>query len=136
MKKGKAGTKPLRDGGVVREEQLRVAREGCSGSSGCVVLGDLNVREDEVKQLCTGSGLKDAVYQGKSWDPRRSRHDEKWQEQGQGQCYDRILFSGEVCVQAFLVGYVRWYCDGQPFGLSDHYGVLGFLDVDASYTAD
>ena len=44
-----------------------------------------------------------------------------------------MFFSGAVSVYACLVGQYRFFCDGAEFFLSDHFGVLGFLDVHKAY---
>ena len=39
-----------------------------------VVLGDMNVREDEVEALRDRLSLQDALYHGQSWDPKMNRY--------------------------------------------------------------
>ena len=52
---------------------------------------------------------------------------------GIGQRFDRVFFSGAVTAYACLVGQCRFFCDGAEFFLSDHFAVLGFLDVHRAY---
>ena len=95
-----------------------------------VVLGDMNVREDEVGDLCERLHLQEAVYHGCSWDPRANRYLLEDQEAPRsGQRFDRVLFRGAVFGYAYLVGQCRQFKDGAEFCLSDHFGVIALLDV-------
>ena len=53
----------------------------------------------------------------------------------QGQQFDRVLFGGSVVAYSCLVGQHRVFKDGCEFFLSDHFPLLGFVDVHASYRA-
>jgi hypothetical protein len=97
--------------------------------------GDFNVREDEVEAVCRERGLRDAYYWGFSFHPSVNKYNEDLQHyKGPGFKFDRVLFKGQLMVEAMLVGRARQYHEGQPFYLSDHFGVLAFLDVHAGHT--
>jgi len=119
------------------EERLRTLtriRRGVTGS--VVVLGDFNVRPDEVDSISTGCSLTEAEYAGLSWNPRKSRYYASGplqQHKGPGYAFDRIFYDGSVCARAFLVCEGRVYSEGCSFSLSDHYGVLAALDAHASH---
>ena len=84
--------------------------------------------------MCEALGLTDAVYPGLSWNLWVNRFFEDLKEfRGIGQRFDRVFFSGAVSVYACLVGQYRFFCDGAEFFLSDHFGLLGFLDVHKAY---
>ena len=117
-------------------ERARQLRLICSarGRDAIVVLGDLNVRRDEVQTLCEGQGLRDMVYSGSSWSPTTNRFYENLADyRGAGYSFDRILSAGDVWVEGHLVGACRTYFSGKGFFLSDHFGLLGLLDVHAAY---
>ena len=75
---------------------------------------------------------------GRSWDPARNQfHAElKGRKDVSGQAFDRILHRGNIFVQSFLVNGARQFYDGKGFCMSDHYGVLGFMDVHACHSAE
>ena len=113
-----------------RLKQVRQIAKICGGGS-VVVLGDLNVREDEMEDVRKAGEFFEAMYAGKTWDPRRNGFDGdlKLQRDVAGQAFDRILYVGGVFVQSYMVGVGRLFSDGVGFCLSDHYGLLGMMDV-------
>jgi endonuclease/exonuclease/phosphatase family metal-dependent hydrolase len=119
----------------VRMRQLRAVM-AAKASDSLIVLGDFNAKEEEVRALCSMVDMEDAVYSGKSWDPKRNLYFPEHQGKQNKQAafsYDRVLFSGATSVQSYLVGTGLLYSAGQGFCLSDHFGVLGLLDVHAAY---
>jgi endonuclease/exonuclease/phosphatase family metal-dependent hydrolase len=58
----------------VRQGQVRAAFDKCRHGNACVLLGDLNVREEEVEELRKIGDFGDAPYSGLSWDPKRNRY--------------------------------------------------------------
>ena len=118
-------------------ERARQLRQICSarGRDAIVVLGDLTVRRDEVQTLCEGQGLRDMVYSGSSWSPTTNRFYENLANCGRraDHSFDRIFSAGDVWVEGHLVCACRTYYCGRSFFLSDHFGLLGFLDVHAAY---
>ena len=118
------------------EERSKQVRQICSARSrgAFVLMGDLNVRRDEVGPLCEGHGLRDMPYSGSSWSPVINRFYENLQSYRRlGEAFDRIWSAGEVWVEGHMVGACRTYCSGESFFLSDHFGLLGFMDVHAAY---
>ncbi len=59
-----------------------MASADVSGSSAFVLLGDLNVRQTEVPELLEVTALRDAHYNGASWDPRVNKFDERLNGKG------------------------------------------------------
>ena len=99
-----------------------------------LVLGDLDVREEEMSSLCKAVSLRNAEYFGMSWNPAVNRfHENVRSSIGPGMCFDRVLFRGHVVADVFLVGTSRVYSEGQGFFLSDHFALCGLLDLHASH---
>ena len=126
---------PGGDAASRRRGQLRAMVKGMPASVRVhVLLGDMNVRDDEVQELCESLVLHEAVYHGCSWDPRKNRYLVEDQEMPRaGQRFDRVLFRGAVFGCSYLVGECRQFKDGASFWLLDHFGVPALLDVHAAY---
>ena len=102
-----------------------------------LVLGDLNVREEEVEELCDVCGVADAPYERTSWNPAVNQYHGEAARAGpgaHGHRFDRILAGGEAFAAVYLVGQSRFFRDGAEFYLSDHFGVLGLVDVHSDYS--
>jgi hypothetical protein len=118
---------------VLRGKQLREAIRAFENleppSAGVLVLGDMNMRPEEEKNLvqAVGPGAKDAPYSDCSWDPMRNRFfaDKKGT---QSFAFDRIFFGGCVFVRPCLVGHARCHAGTVRFCLSDHYAVRAVVD--------
>ena len=124
---------PGADGASERREQLARVLGAMRGKH-VLVLGDVNAREAEVEEICElwEGGLDDARYLGRSWDMRENKYFEEYRGQGgsaPAYCFDRILLGGGVFAAAYLVGHARCFGDEDAFALSDHYGLMGLLDV-------
>lgn len=133
-----AHCEPGLEGAAKRAEQVRaiMASAGIAAARACVLLGDLNVRQAEVPDLLEAMELRDAHYNGSSWDPRTNKFDERLSGGGvEGQCFDRLWFKGAVWAQAFLVGKCRMFAGGSPFYLSDHFAVFGLVDLHESHAS-
>ena len=117
-----------------RKRTLTLVAEAVSRESDAlVVLGDFNVYHgDEDPGLWKDLGLKDAEYAGDSWNPRVNKFFPNQADLRKGQQFDRVLFRGAVAAYSCLVGQHRVFKDGCEFFLSDHFPLLGFLDVHAS----
>ena len=77
---------------------------------------------------------KDATYRGRSWNPAQSKFgNEDKAYGGHGHAFDRIFYAGAMYAQAFLVGQPRVFSEGVSFSLSDHFAIMGFLDVHSSH---
>jgi hypothetical protein len=121
-------------GKEARKKQFLSALGGLRAGSQ-LILGDMNVRQDELQDLTTIGQFHDAEYVGKSWHPAKSGYEasEGLQRGGLAFSFDRIFFSGALCVEAFLVGQGRVFSEGVHFSLSDHCAVSGLLDLHASH---
>ena len=106
-----------------------------------VLLGDLNVRSEEVSDLLELAAWRDVWYAQKSYAPRINDFDgpgsRDWSKPSVGDRYDRIWIRGAVWAQnGCLTGTARRFCDGKPFCLSDHFAVYALLDVHECHGAD
>lgn len=105
-------------------------------SAASVILGDMNVRDEEVEAMLALKDMHDVAYSGKSWDMRRNAYFEEHRgcgPRGPAFAFDRVFTAGAVFARAFLVGQGRAFCEGLSFCLSDHYGVMALLDVSAAH---
>ncbi len=115
-----------------RRAQLAALLECCVGDA-VVLMGDMNVREEEMEGLCSARRLREALYVENSWDPGRTRYhplQEGWSRYGPGAKFDRVLYRGSVAAELYVVGNSKVYCDGSGFYLSDHFGLMSMLDLD------
>jgi hypothetical protein len=130
---------PGLEGAAQRASQLRVlaASADVASAPSCVILGDLNVRQTEVVDLLEATGLRDAHYNGASWNPHKTKFDARFfgGDVGKEHSFDRLWFKGEVWAQASLVGACRLFTNGHPYYLSDHFAICGLLDVHASHAS-
>ena len=102
-----------------------------------VVLGDLNMREEEVGEMCDACGVADVPYDRTSWNPVVNRYHGQAVRAGpgaQGHRFDRVCFGGDAYPAVCLVGQSCFFSDGAEFHLSDHFGVLGLVDVHTDYS--
>ena len=99
-----------------------------------VVLGDMNVnREAEVAGICESIDLKNARYAGYSWGVPGNKFYADLAFAGPGLRKDRVLFGGKLCAQAHLVGQCEQFFQGEKFFLSDHFGVMAYVDSSDVY---
>ena len=127
---------PGRSGGKARQQQLQSVVNSMHPGSRFVV-GDMNVRPDEEEDLRGIGSFREAHYEGRSFFPGQTRYDNaEVSTSGSkiGYAFDRAFYAGGLCAEAFLVGKSRIFMEGVKFSLSDHYGVLGYLDIHASHS--
>jgi exonuclease III len=110
---------PHLEGATARREQLAVIVEALravtsvrddegagvapSARDGVVLLGDFNVRRDEVVELLEAGDWREAGYQGNSWDPQKNCFFEAARRHGvSGHAFDRVWFRGGLWLQAFF----------------------------------
>ena len=96
-------------------------------------MGDLNVRREEVAPLCEEHGLRAMALGAATWNARVNKFYEDQQNRRDTQEFDQILSSGSVWVEGHVVCACREYVAGRRFFLSDHFALLGLLDVHASF---
>ena len=83
-----------------------------------LLLGDMNVRVEEARELASSMSLEDAEYSGLSWNPRVHRYEEWMREyRGPGHAFDRVFYRGGAHASGFVVGQGRFFSDGQDFCL-------------------
>jgi hypothetical protein len=118
----------------VRSKELKGILSKCGCGEAVVLMGDLNVQRAEVQELCDEHALRAMRYANCSWDPRKNRFYPNLSNfKGDGKVYDQIWSSGPLWVEGHLVGACKEYRAGQRFFLSDHFALLGLLDVHAMY---
>ena len=119
---------------LVAAVQRAPPSEASGRTSALLLAGDFNIRESEAAQCCTDFALKDASYDGFSWNPRANAYyAAKPGERRKCHRFDRLLFRGAASACAFLVGQCKQFSDGSSFYLSDHFGVLALVDVHQSH---
>ena len=116
------------------DEHLANADAAKSGAVGAIVLGDMNVRGDEVPNLLELGGWREAVYHGRSWNPVVNRfYPREPDSVVEPLSFDRVLFKGHVNVASFLAGTERRWANGRAYALSDHFAVYGLVDAHACH---
>ena len=119
-------------GEAKRAGQLGAALARCPGRSR-LILGDLNVRQEEVEAWHERWGLHDAAYQGSSWDPVQTKYHDGCRARG-GLKLDRLLYTGDVAAASCVVFRGRHYHEGAGFYLSDHFALAAFVHVWSGYS--
>ena len=79
--------------------------------------------------LCGVMLLRDARYEGKSWGVRGNAFYKDQVYAGPGLKKDRLLVGRMVWAEAYLVAQGRMFFDGAQFCLSDHYGLMAYVDA-------
>ena len=97
--------------------------------TGILVVGDCNVREDEVSELCDAEGMRDASYAGKTWGVSWNRFDKAAQYRGPGLRFDRAFFGKKLWAQGHLVARGPVSSEGVQFCKSDHFGLMVYVDA-------
>ena len=118
---------PGPSGAKRRLAQMKAVAQPFQPSGVHLVVGDMNVRQEEMEELLKVGSFRDAAYEGRSFYPAQSRYDlVKLPEigQGVGYAFDRVLHSSGLHAEAFLVGKPRVFSEGIKFSLSDHSGLL------------
>jgi len=100
-----------------------------------VVLGDMNAKDDEIAHVCKSLKMREARYAGVSWGMQGNRFYEDMTGFGNGLKKDRVLFGEQVWAETHLVGQQKQFFDESEFYLSDHFGIMAYVDVDASYSS-
>ena len=88
-------------------------------SDAVVVLGDFNAKDDKVARLCVEDDLGEARYFGCTWGKPSNRSNADHPYRGSGFRYDRVLFSGEVWVDAHVIADNKIAVGGVKFYGSD-----------------
>ena len=108
-----------------------VSRAGGDGKS--LLVGDLNTKDDEICDVRKELGLQEARYSGFSFGAQGNRFDHSLQRLGSEARYDRVLFGQNVWGESHLVGNGSVYFEGSEFWLSDHCGLLAYVDLCDAY---
>lgn len=99
-----------------------------------LLVGDMNVNKDgEAHELCDALQMKEERYEGFSWGVPGNRFYEDMTGGGRGLRKDRVFFGDKVWAKAHLVGQCEQFFDGCKFHLSDHFGVMSYVDVSTVY---
>ena len=95
-----------------------------------LVVGDFNIRDDEVDGISHETDLKNAFYSGATWGVSWNKfHREPRASTGVGFRFDRAFFGRKLWAEAHLIGQGRQSFDGREFCLSDHFGLMVYADV-------
>ena len=118
--------------GKRREIMTRLVGELGDEDNVCIV-GDMNTKAEELEELCKTLRLGDARYAGVSFGAQGNRFDHRLPKRSFGHRYDHVLFGKGVWAESHLIGNGPVCFDGSEFHLSDHCGVLAYVDVCGAY---
>ena len=123
-----AGEKAAERAGVLRELLRSLDGRGVERAR-VLVVGDCNVRDDEVGGLCEAASMRDASYAGRTWGVTWNRFDQDVQYRGPGMRFDRAFFGRKLFAQAHLVAQGPVVFEGVQFCASDHFGLMVYVDA-------
>lgn len=119
--------------GAMRRQQVRRVVPRMSGSA-LELAGDFNILlDDELHDVRSVLGMRGAPYSEYSRDLARFKYhavQDGAVRSMPGVRFDRVLYSGSVAVEVHMVGGGKVFSEGCAFILSDHAGLLAFIDVD------
>ncbi|CAK0822041.1 unnamed protein product, partial [Prorocentrum cordatum] len=110
-------------------EALRSLDESGAERARVLVVGDWNVRDEEVAALCEAEGMCDATCAGKTWGVRWNRFFADQQCSGPGFCFDRAMFGEKLFARAHVMARGPVVFEGVQFCASDHFGLMVYVDV-------
>ena len=122
----------------VRERVLQKIVATSGDEDKLLIVGDMNAKDEEIKELCKGLGVHEARYAGVSWGAPGNRFYEEVSQpksRSLGLRLDRVLFGSKLWAESHLVGQGPVFFDGEEFYLSDHFGVLAYVDVSDAYAS-
>lgn len=79
--------------------------------------------------------MQEARYAGVSWGVKDNRFYKDSAYSGAGLREDRVLFGKKVWAEAHLVGQGKRFFDGHEFYMSDHFGVMSYVDSGDVYAS-
>ena len=118
---------------IVKRAHGVVVADDASLGSKVVIVGDLNAKDDEVHDFCESMKIAEAKYMGASWGAPGNCFYADMVMRGFGLRKDRVLFGRDVWAEAHLVGQRRQFFEGKEFCLSDHFGLMAYVDVSGVY---
>ncbi|CAK0828905.1 unnamed protein product, partial [Prorocentrum cordatum] len=110
-------------------EALRSLDESGAERARVLVVGDWNVRDEEVAALCEAEGMCDATCAGKTWGVRWNRFFADQQCSGPGFRFDRAMFGEKLFARAHVMARGPVVFEGVQFCASDHFGLMVYVDV-------
>ena len=125
------------DCAVERRKGLQLAAKAVrSVASTVVIFGDLNLRDEEVKdwKLFKMYQLEEVPYEGFSWNPRWNRYDPDVKG-AQPMRFDRMFFRGDMFAVGYLAGKRKQFQAGCEFFLSDHFALVVLADPHVDHGA-
>ena len=128
---------PAGDRASVRQ---RLLKEACALTElqdrfRLLLVGDMNAKDEEVASWCEDRAMREAKYVGVSWGARGNGFYADSSYAGFGIRKDRALFGQGLWAEAHLVGQGKEFFDGAEFNLSDHFGVMVYVDNAECYEA-
>ena len=100
-----------------------------------LVVGDCNVRPDEVDALLSVGDLRAAWYEGATWGVSGNRFDKDVPAKGPGKKYDQALCGRAVWAEALVIAQGRQFFEGAEFHLSDHFGLMVYAAVGEEFAS-
>ena len=120
--------------GNVLQSVTTAERCGCQSKARVLLIGDMNAnKDDEVATTCDELKLKESRYAGSSWGTKDNRFYGDSEYGGPGLKKDRVLFGTEIWAETHLIGQRRRFFEGAEFCLSDHFGLLIYVDASNMY---
>ena len=126
---------PSGDSSGKRKHIMTELVEKLGGEDNVLIIGDMNIKDEELTGLCKELELREARYTGASFGVPGNRFDHRLQKKGFGQRYDRVLFGNRVWAESHLVGNGPVNFEGSEFYVSGHCGVLAYVDVCDAYAS-
>jgi len=100
-----------------------------------LVVGDVNAKDEEVESLCRSHQLRDARYCGFSWGVKGNGFYADSAYRGPGLRCDRVLFGEGAWAESHLIAQGKVFFEGREFYLSDHFGLMAYVDFNDVYAA-
>ncbi|CAK0862898.1 unnamed protein product, partial [Prorocentrum cordatum] len=110
-------------------EALRSLDQSGAERARVLVVGDWNVRGEEVAALCEAEGMCDATCAGETWGVRWNRFFPDQQCSGPGFRFGRAMFGDKLFARAHVIARGPVVFEGVQFCASDHFGLMVYVDV-------
>ena len=127
---------PSGEQAALRQRVLqRMLARGAGDDGKVLVVGDCNVRGDELEALLSVGDLRAAWYEGSTWGVPGNKFDKDALPRGRGQKYDQALGGPAIWAEALVIAQGRQFFDGEDFYLSDHFGLMVFAAVGGEFAS-
>ena len=123
-----AADKAAQRAGALREALRSLDQNGVERAR-VLVVGDCNVRDEEVGALCEAEDMRDATCAGKTWGVSWNRFFADQLYSGPGLRFDRAMFGEKLFARAHVIARGPVVFEGVQFCMSDHFGLMVYVDV-------